>query len=250
MNKYTPEAPARRRALHDWGMRGAGLVGLTGLSALTGCNVINAPPGVSPAYYQLQDLRLPGPPTSLSTPASAPPAAPVATPARAPAPGSGVLMMGHVSAAALHDSDRMVYTRDGLAYAYYQFAHWSERPGKRLAVLTEQRLARSGRYAAVVPSVAGVKGDWMLQLRLDDLTHDDRRLGPEGPAGRVTLSASVTLVDWRQRGLVARESFESVQPVTTADARGAAQAASRAITALLDALETWLSEVTPRPEGR
>jgi ABC-type uncharacterized transport system auxiliary subunit len=61
---------------------------------------------------------------------------------------------------------------------------------------------------------------------------------------------SATLVDWRQRGLLARQSFESVQPVTSADARGAAQAASLATTAVLDALEAWLSEVTPRPQAR
>jgi cholesterol transport system auxiliary component len=203
---------------------------MAAVSSLAACSVIDTHPGGNPAYYQIQDLR----------PRGSPPRA----------DGSGVLLLGGVSAAALHDSDRLVYTRDGLAYAYYQFAHWSERPGKRLAVLAEQRLAASGRYAAVLPSVAGVRGDWMLQLRLDDLTHEDRRLAPQSPEGRVTVRLSATLVDWRQRGLLARQSFESVQPVTSADARGAAQAASLATTAVLDALEAWLSEVTPRPQSR
>lgn len=233
MTAQAPHRPGRRQALHQLGAQGAVLFGLPGMAAvstLTACSVIDTHPGESPVYYQIQDLRPRG---------SAPRGA-----------GAGVLLLGGVSAAALHDSDRMVYTRDGLAYAYYQFAHWSERPGKRLAVLAEHRLAASGRYAAVVPSVAGVRGDWMLQLRLDDLTHEDRRLAPQAPEGRVVVRVSATLVDWRQRSLLARQSFEAVQPVASADARGAAQATHLATTAVLDALEAWLSEVTPRPNAR
>lgn len=158
-----------------------------------------------------------------------------------------VLMLGSVTAAALHDSDRMVYTRDGAGHGYYQFAHWSERPGKRLAVLAEQRLARSGRFAAVVQSISGVKGDWLLNLRLDELTHDASRT-----PGVVRLQVSADMVDWRQRTLVARQTFVQEVSVSTQDAAGAAQAANEAVARQLDALQTWatgLLATTLSPSG-
>jgi cholesterol transport system auxiliary component len=188
---------------------------------MTGCAVLSPGDAQSIAYYVLRDLNteraVHTPGASASGPAS-----------------QTVLMIGGVTAAALHDSDRMVYTRDGAGHGYYQFAHWSERPGKRLAVLTEQRLAHSGRFAAVVQSISGVKGDWLLNLRLDELTHDVRQT-----PGVIRLRLSAEIVDWRQRTLLARQTFEQIVPVATHDAPGAAQAANDAVTRQLDDLQRW-----------
>ena len=191
---------------------------------MAGCAVLSPGDSQSVAYYVLKDLK-----TEQAVHVVQP------KPAAGREPASGlVLMLGGVTAAALHDSDRMVYTRDGAGHGYYQFAHWSERPGKRLAVLAEHRLAQSGRFAAVVQSISGVKGDWLLNLRLDELTHDARQA-----PGVVRLRLSADLVDWRQRTLLARRAFVQEVPVRTQDAAGAAQAANNAVTRLLDDMQSW-----------
>ncbi|MFN5509877.1 MAG: ABC-type transport auxiliary lipoprotein family protein [Burkholderiales bacterium] len=190
---------------------------------LAGCSALGPGDTQGVGYYVLKDLQA----DRLEQRPAASESGPTA---------NIVLMLGGVSAAALHDSDRIVYTRDGAAHSYYQFAHWSERPGKRLAVLTEQRLARSGRFAAVVQSVSGVKADWLLNLRLDELTHDARQ-----SPGVVRLRLSAEMVDWRHRKLIARQSFVQDIEVPTQDAPGAARAASEAMTRQLDELQAWAS---------
>ena len=200
------------------------LAGMVALAGLAGCSLPGSGGPQSPSYYVINDLR--------------PGVSPSAT-------SSGlVLMLGSASAAALYDSDRMVFTRDGQAFGYYQFAHWSERPGKRLTALAEQRLAGSGRFAGVVQSVAGVRGDWLLQLRLDELTHDDR-----AAQSRVNLRISAELIDWRSRALLGRRSFDQAVDVASRDARGAAQAASEASTRVLDALDAWIGSMVSAAPG-
>jgi cholesterol transport system auxiliary component len=136
---------------------------------------------------------------------------------------------------ALYDSDRIVYTRDGAGRAYYQYSNWSERPGRRILALAETRLSRSGNFRAVAQTVAGVRGDLVLSLRLDELLHDDT-----APPGTVRVAVTCDLIDWRSRALVARRSFEQSAPPPTRDARGAAQAAGVAVSALLDELTAWV----------
>jgi cholesterol transport system auxiliary component len=149
-------------------------------------------------------------------------------------------------APALYDSDRIVFTRDGAGHAYYQYANWSERPARRILTLAESRLARGGGFRSVAQTLAGVRGDVVLSLRLDELVHRD------GTApGTVRATVSAELVDWRTRRLVARRTFSQQAPVPSPDARGAAAAASAAVTALLDELTPWVearaASIRPEP---
>jgi hypothetical protein len=100
---------------------------------------------------------------------------------------------------ALYDSDRIVFTRDGDGRAYYQYSNWSERPARRILTLTETRLARGGSFKAVAQTLAGVRGDLVMSLRLDELIHDVSR-----PPGTVRTTLTAELVDWRTRALAAR----------------------------------------------
>lgn len=136
---------------------------------------------------------------------------------------------------ALYDSDRMVFSRDGASRAYYQYSNWGERPSRRLLALTEQRLARRGRFRAVARSTSGVRGDLLLSLRLEELVHDESTRPPV-----LRESVSVELVDWRSRQLLGRRTFAEVATVGSPDARGAAHAANLATTALLDAITEWV----------
>lgn len=169
-------------------------------------------------FFVIEDLRPPAAPAAGATPA----------PER-------TLLLTTGPTQALYDSDRIVFTRDGAGRAYYQYSNWSERPARRILALAEARLARGGRFRAVAQTLAGVRGDVVLSLRLDELIHDD-----SGAAGAVRASLTAELVDWRSRTLVARRAFSQRAAVPSRDARGAAAAASAAVTALLDELAPWV----------
>lgn len=151
-----------------------------------------------------------------------------------PPPVGRVLLLDMAGAPTLYDSDHMVYSADGRSRSYFQYAHWSERPARTLLRLAEARLAAARHFRAVALSSSGVRGDLLLTLRLDELYLDAAT-----PPGQVRLAFTATLVDWRQRQLLARRSFFSTVAATDADAVGAAVAAGRAMGALLGELVVW-----------
>jgi cholesterol transport system auxiliary component len=184
---------------------------------LAGCEVLrNDAPSFD--YHVIRDLR---------------PAVPAA--AGTPPRVDRTLLVAAGPTQALFDSDRMVFTRDGAAHSYYQFSNWSQRPARRIQSLAEARLAASGGFGSVAGSLAGIRGDLLLSLRLDELVHDD-----SAPPGVMRVAVTADLLDWRRRTIVARRSFAQAEPVKSRDARGAARAADEAVTALLDALAPWV----------
>lgn len=215
-----PVAPARapRRAM---------LVALS-CAALAGCSTLsNEAPRFE--FFVIEDLRPPG-----------------AAAADAPPRTDRTLLLATGATQALYDSDRIVFMRDGAGRAYYQYSNWSERPARRIMALAESRLARGGGFRSVAQTLAGVRGDLVLSLRLEELVHDD------GTApGTVRVALGAELVDWRTRTMVARQTFARQAPVPTRDARGAAAAASVAVTALLDELTPWVearaASIRPSP---
>ena len=212
-----------KRAAISKAMHILALVLLGGL--LAGCgslSITNSSPKID--YFVLQDLALPAPST---------------TPA--PARSSRVLLIASSTSQALFDSERMVFTKDGISRSYYQFANWSERPPQSLATLAETRLSRVGSFRAVTQSTSGVKADLLLTLRLNELTHDDS-VSP----GVMRLEVTADLVDWRTRELVARRVFVGAVAVASRDSIGGAQAANRAITTMLDDLSPWVESNAAR----
>ena len=212
-----------KRAAISKAMHTLALVLLGGL--LAGCgslSITNSSPKSD--YFVLQDLALPAPSTTPS-----------------PARSSRVLLIASSTSQALFDSERMVFTKDGISRSYYQFANWSERPPQSLATLAETRLSRVGSFRAVTQSTSGVKADLLLTLRLNELTHDDS-VSP----GVMRLEVTADLVDWRTRELVARRVFVGAVAVASRDSIGGAQAANRAITTMLDDLSPWVESNAAR----
>jgi len=203
-----------RRALLRIGAAWAALP----LAGLAGCGTLTS---TAPRFdfYVIEDLK-PVPQAAASTSAR---------------PGvNRTLLLTSGPAQALFDSDRIVFTRDGAAHAYYQYSNWSERPGRRIVSLAEARLAQGGGFRSVAQTVAGVRGDQVLSLRLDELIHDDS-VSP----GMLRLAVTAELLDWRTRTIAARRTFSRSTRVGSQDAKGAARAASVAVTELLDELVTW-----------
>ena len=194
------------------------LLGLSGLLCLGGCTGFGLSAASQPiSAYSLDDL-----------------AGSTHSAGRAEAlPGPG-LLIATAPVALLYDTDRMVFTRDGAAYAYYQFANWSDRPARRISQLAEARLSQRGRFASVGSTTSGLRGERLLSLRLEWLLHDDSR-----SPGEVRLAVTGEMIDTRTRTLLGRERFEAQARVRSRDAQGAAQAGSEALTTLLNALCDW-----------
>jgi cholesterol transport system auxiliary component len=197
--------PARRRALR--------CLPALGTAALLGaCSVGGA---ARRDFHLLRDAAAPG----------------------APLPGARidqVLLVSAVAPPGLYDSDRMVFSTDGRGRSYFQFGFWSERPAQSLQALAETRLDRTGRFREVVSSTSGVRGDLLLSLRLDELYLD----ATQAP-GQVLLIFSAELIDWRQRKLLARRSFQAAAAASRDSADGLAEAASAALGAALGELAAW-----------
>lgn len=162
-----------------------------------------------------------------------------ASPAPESAPASGAarptLLVLDTTAGGFYDSDQLVFSRSAGTRGQYQFARWTERPGKRFAELLRARLDRLGRYQ-VAPAGGSVRGDLMLDTRLVEFYHDAVR-----EPGQVRLVLRAELVDLKQRRLLGRRTFEQQVPLTTYDAAGAAQASSQAVGRALDDLSGWLA---------
>lgn len=201
--------PPRRCALR-FSVRCAAAMALL---PLAGCSLNNAP---RREYQVLRDV-----PGTAETPNSGPRV-------------ERVLLLASPLASPLYDSSRMVYSVDGSTRSYFEYGHWSERPASALNQLALARLAKSGIFSSVALSTAGVRGDLMLTLRLDDLYFDET-----DARNPVRLAVTATLVDWRNRRLLATERFELQQPSATRDADGMAQAAGVAVGRLLDQLVPW-----------
>lgn len=212
----------------------------------------NTPPVV---YYVLSDS---GPRNSELSRATADAESPTrpdaATPVRADAPDPDPLraetrMESHpltllvldTTTGSFYDSDQLVFSRSPGTRGQYQFARWTERPGKRFADLMRARLDRMDGWK-VAAAGGYVRGDALLDTELVEFYHDAARA-----PGHVRLVLRAELVDLRQRALLGHRVFEQEVPLTTYDAAGAAQASSVAVSRALDDLTAWLATFQEAP---
>ena len=156
--------------------------------------------------------------------------------ASAPAPADGpTLLVLDTTASGFYDNNQLVFSRSAGTRGQYQFARWTERPGRRFAELLRARLDRQGGYR-VAAGGGYVRGELMLDTRLVELYHDATR-----EPGQVRLELRADLVDMKQRTLLGRRTFEQQVPLTAYDAAAAAQASSLAVSRVLDDLTGWLA---------
>lgn len=159
-------------------------------------------------------------------------------PATDPAPlraDAQTLLVLDTTTGGFYDTDQLVFSRSAGTRGQYQFARWTERPGKRFADLMRTRLDRQGAWNV---SAAGgyVRGDMLLDTELVEFYHD-----AASEPGQMRLVLRAELVDLKQRALLGRRVFEQQVPLTTYDAAGAAQAANLAVSRALDELSAWLA---------
>ncbi|MCZ7559831.1 MAG: PqiC family protein [Burkholderiaceae bacterium] len=206
-------------------------------AALPGC----IGPGQAPAhlYYELDD---PGAAAPRATGGGASAGTATAAGNAAARASARTLLVDGVAANAFLDGTAIAYSRAPGARASYQFASWTERPAARIARLLARRLATSGAFADVASATAPVRGDWLLELQLEQLYHDD--LAPPGVA-RIELVAELT--GRAARRTIGRRRFAQAEPLANESAAQAAAAFGRALGRLLDEAQDWVVAQAARP---
>jgi len=186
--------------------------------ALTGCVNFGEQPNAPAMVYYVLDDAVPAPAAASVRSAAAP-----------------ALLVLDTTTGSFYDTDQLVFSRSAGTRGQYQYARWTERPGKRFADLMRARLDRQGDWQV---SAAGgyVRGDVLLDTVLMEFYHD-----AASAPGRVRLALRAELVDLKQRKLLGRRVFEQRVPVSTYDAAGAAAASSLAVSRALDDLSAWLA---------
>jgi len=195
---------------------------------LVGCVSVSLGSADTPAltYYVLADAR----------------------PAKAAVPAAGAtarLAIQGVATDALADSISIAYSRRDGERAFYQFASWSERPSRRLALLAQQRLQAGGRFASVTQLGQPVSSDWLLVLSLETLVHD-----VSTSPGRAQVVLRAELVERGERRLVAQRSFTAAPAVAEAAAPAAVAAFAAATADILDQLTPWVEATLAAKPGR
>lgn len=199
------------------------LLAFAALALLAGCvSIGNRSEGSGTVYYVLADAG----------------AAAAAAPVAAPAPAAPLtLVVLNARAGSFYESDQLVFSREAGTRGHYQFARWTERPGKRLGELMRARLERDGRWR-VSEGGSYVRGDRLLDTALVELYHDASR-----SPGEVHVVLRAELVDLRAKTIVGRRVFEARAPLSRYDAAGAAEASGVAVSRLLDELVAWVAAV-------
>ena len=147
--------------------------------------------------------------------------------ARRAAAGGAVLLVHPTTVNAFYDTQRLVYSRAPGERAYYQFAAWTERPGRAIAELLSRRLGAP-------LTTSGVRGDLVLRTRLEELYHD-----AASAPGRVTIVVSAELADASGRRVGDAQRFTRSVPTRAENAGAAIEAANRAVTEVLDDIAGW-----------
>jgi cholesterol transport system auxiliary component len=187
--------------------------------ALTGCvNFGEQPNAPGVVYYVLSDATaaaasIPLPPDALT------------------------LLVLDTTTGGFYDSDQLVFSHSASTRGQYQFARWTERPGKRFADLMRARLDHLGTWH-VAAAGGYVRGDRLLDTELVEFYHD----ATSNP-GQVRLVLRAELVDLQRRTLLGRRVFEQQVALPSYDAAGAAQASNLAVSRSLDELTAWLASL-------
>ena len=196
-----------------------GLILLATSMMLSGClNLGDASKAPAVVYYVLRDTG---------------PAAP--TTAAVPVPAATLRVLD-TTTGNFYDTEQLVFSRSPDTRGLYQYARWTERPGKRFTELMRARLERQGGWN--VSGGAAVRADWQLDTELVEFYHD-----AVSEPGQVRLVLRAAVIDIKQRTVLGQRVFEQQVPLERYDAAAAAQASSLAVSRLLDELTPWLASL-------
>lgn len=165
---------------------------------------------------------------------------------RSAQPAGRALLVNPTVTSPFYDTQSLVYSRAAGQRGYYQFAGWTERPGRRFSELLVRRLEARDAFSSVASTTSGVRGDVVLNTRLEEL-YQDTGASP----GRVVVEVTAELVDYTERTMVGRRRFSQSAATGGDNAAAAVSAFNQALTKLLDEVSTWVeSTAAARPQAR
>lgn len=189
---------------------------------LSGClGLGKETPGV--VNYVLEDLAAPAQKTAPADPRS--------------------LLVLDTTASGFYDNEYLVYSRAQGTRGQYQYARWTERPGKRFSDLLQKRLAAQSGFASVAVAGGQVRGDLVLDTELSEFYHE-----ADTSPGSVRVQLRAELIDLKTRKLIGRQWFERRVPIASYDAAGAVKGFNQATTGVLDDVVAWLATL-PKDNG-
>ncbi len=150
-------------------------------------------------------------------------------------PKTLTLLVLDTTTGGFYDTEPLIFSNNEGTRGQYQFARWTERPGKRFADLLRTRLDKQSVWY-ISPAGGYVRGDFLLDTELIEFYHD----ATQNP-GVLRLKLQAELVDLKRRSLLGRRVFEQQVALTTYDAAGAARASNVAVGRVLDELTDWLA---------
>lgn len=153
------------------------------------------------------------------------------------------LLVLDTSATGFYDNENLVYSRAPGTRGQYQYARWTERPGKRFSDLLQKRLATQSGFASVTTAGGQVRGDFLLDTELSEFFHD-----ASTSPGSVRVQLRAELIDLKTRKLLSRQWFERSVPIASFDGAGAATGFNQATTSVLDDVVAWLTTL-PKDNG-
>ncbi len=157
----------------------------------------------------------------------------------ATSPKTLILLDTH--AAAFYDNDGIAFSMEAGTRGNYQYARWTERPGKRFTELLISRLDREKLFAAVAQPGTNAHGDWLLTTGIVEFYHDARK-----QPGTVKMVMRAEVTDLESRRLLSRKLITQDIPAPSFDADGARKGFNLAVTQTLDELADWLKSLTEK----
>lgn len=184
------------------------------VALLAGCAALAPPRAAAPNVYVLDALPRSGPELHPS--------------------GRLVLAVSPPRAQPGFDSAEMVYVQRPYELEHFAKNRWAEAPARMLEPLLVQALARSGGFAAVLPSPSAVPAELRLDTELVRLQQDFRTR-----PSRVELTLRAQLIDVRDGRVLGARRFDEVERASSDDPYGGVVAANRAVRKLLAQLAAF-----------
>jgi cholesterol transport system auxiliary component len=148
----------------------------------------------------------------------------------------GVLVVGLPQAEAGFEQPRMAYLQRPYEVSYYATNVWVDAPARMLAPLLVRSLEATGLWRVVVSMPTVVRGDYRLDT--SGLVLQQEFL--QQPS-RTRLHLRAQLLEMKDQRVLGVRSFEVLEPASSDDAYGGVQAANRAVTRVLEALNDWIA---------
>jgi cholesterol transport system auxiliary component len=154
------------------------------------------------------------------------------------------VILNPTHAAAGFETAKLIYLRQKHQIEYYAQSEWVAPPARMLSPLIVERLARTGRFKAVVLTPSAVRADLRLNTEIIRLQHEF--MDASAPS-KVRFTLRSHIMDEKTRKVLASTEFEAVVDAPSENAVGGVIGANLALQLVLDDLATMTVKALSTP---